>query len=86
MTQYTATTAWSLSNSYPATEDIDVLIGNPGKSDLFWVKTRSDELPTEFVGGANPLPPGERQPIQLVTGDRIWFAGWPFSAKAKIQV
>lgn len=75
---YELSVDWSESARYTASEDIDIGIGNPsvGAGQVVrYARTDDDNVPTLSITSANVLQPGETKGMQLLNGERIWFAG-----------
>lgn len=74
-TVYTLTDAWLATNRYTAAADVDIRIGNASVAHrIAFAITDDNTAPSMAVGAAAIIKPGEREAMQLVTGERLWLA------------
>lgn len=75
---------WSATNRYTAAADVDILVSNSGGYAVRWSITSNDTAPTIPVSRAHVLGIGDRLPLQLSSGERLWLAGT--NADATLEV
>lgn len=77
---YETQAGWTSGARYTAAADVDVLLYNPGQHGILrFTITTNDTTPTVPLERAAPVGPGDRQPIGLLTGERLWMAGGPIA-------
>ena len=69
------TDAWEVSNRHTAAADQDILLTNTSGYVAYFEITTTDDLPGVHVRKAHPVRPGRSVPMQLMAGERHWFAG-----------
>jgi hypothetical protein len=74
-TVYAAQSAWNSAARYTAAAFISVRIQNNGNiRTVYWTTTTSDTAPTIAVTQGNILEPLQAQPMELLSGERLWMA------------
>jgi len=83
---YTLTGEWSASARYTAAADVDAYLANTSLSfPLSWATTTGDTAPTVAVARAAKILPAEGLGVQLLSGDRVWFASPSGQGSAAVE-
>ena len=85
-TAYTLTGEWSASARYTAAADVDIFAANTSTSfGLSWATTTSDTAPTITPAQAPKIKAEEGIGMQLLSGERIWFASVSGQGSAAVE-
>ncbi|KIC15014.1 hypothetical protein [Leisingera sp. ANG-Vp] len=72
--------SWDVSKRHTAADDQDILLTNTSGYVAYFEITTTDDLPGVHARKAHPVRPGRSVPMQLKSGERLWFAGESASA------
>jgi hypothetical protein len=83
---YTLTGEWASGARYTAAADVDIFAANTSLSfPLAWATTTGDTAPTVTPAQASKILPGEGIGMQLLSGDRLWFASTSGQGSAAVE-
>lgn len=74
-TVFNPSATWASGNRFTATTETDIMLSNPSNGVLRWAITADDTAPAISAAFGHPVRPNNSTSMQLMPGERIWFAG-----------